>query len=742
MVEAEPQDHKREFNDVHGAILIVNGDNDENAPRRRYIAQGPPFTGRDWGEPAISVDADAEDLSAIKVQKIGVGAIPEGVTIRLSIEPAETGSFINWFPPPAESSIRIYHRVPNAIQPPTFKYFHLAGREAGSAYNFKANPGPEDPDIRGQGEVTLWAEGCEHAVKIFLVLTAMKDGQAVAQDRVLVMPTPFILLPNTLPVEKVFVSSLAAKFGPRLKEIVGAGRIADGFTDTPFIQDYFEAGTSSKPLISSTQQIMPAAIQLVRQAGWSVGDYMTVQMSRPIPDAANTAFSWIELFAEGFFADASYVGGNIEVSPPLAHMDPSKNFPLGRIVVGNNLGTSTIAPEGSLIKQFLIRQRIQAKRTVTGFHLLELPTRWLHVGHIDEIISFISGPGSRGFLVVIADPALAFQLLPAPPGGAMGSGSGSFADSSSGSGGSCSCRLDDERNWRTFLYDSASDKEVASCTTADSDVNTLIDADIVFEGHVGLGEVARNGGFRYVRIYDSPDQSAVGQVAEVDPDNSSGSRLRIRRRWFVPNVAAAAALLPVFGTGATIVGSPTWLVPPPACSRYVLVENSKLLWEDVPVFITAQEVRIDPDLRLKNLEGNDSPRKNLDDAREILMAELGLVETDFVRVPVMFAPNENAPERGRRFYGYFANLANLVVVNDSSRHYLLMQQPHAPRIGIGGKDVYQEHCKQILPMSDDDFIDEWKLFHERHGELHCGSNVRRQPTTLYNTWWNKWPTGG
>ena len=34
------------------------------------------------------------------------------------------------------------------------------------------------------------------------------------------------------------------------------------------------------------------------------------------------------------------------------------------------------------------------------------------------------------------------------------------------------------------------------------------------------------------------------------------------------------------------------------------------------------------------------------------------------------------------------------------------------------------------------FIDAWKL-HEKDGEVHCGSNARREPLRL--DWWMAWP---
>jgi hypothetical protein len=38
------------------------------------------------------------------------------------------------------------------------------------------------------------------------------------------------------------------------------------------------------------------------------------------------------------------------------------------------------------------------------------------------------------------------------------------------------------------------------------------------------------------------------------------------------------------------------------------------------------------------------------------------------------------------------------------------------------------------------FIDDWRLYHEWGGELHCGTKVRRRPPEIEagDEWWNNW----
>jgi protein-arginine deiminase len=37
-----------------------------------------------------------------------------------------------------------------------------------------------------------------------------------------------------------------------------------------------------------------------------------------------------------------------------------------------------------------------------------------------------------------------------------------------------------------------------------------------------------------------------------------------------------------------------------------------------------------------------------------------------------------------------------------------------------------------------DFTDDWELYHTKFGEVHCGTNVRRNPDLQFRRWWEKW----
>jgi len=88
-------------------------------------------------------------------------------------------------------------------------------------------------------------------------------------------------------------------------------------------------------------------------------------------------------------------GGNIECSPAL----PS--YPYGRLIVGANLA----APA----REFFQAQKLQ---TDNG-NLIELPVSWLHIKHVDEVMTMI--PVGSGFKVLVADLQMAIDLLRSNP---------------------------------------------------------------------------------------------------------------------------------------------------------------------------------------------------------------------------------------------------------------------------------------------------------------------------------------
>ncbi len=95
--------------------------------------------------------------------------------------------------------------------------------------------------------------------------------------------------------------------------------------------------------------------------------------------------------------DASNYGGNFESSPPVP------GAPYGKIVLGNHRVFGVEYTDPDLIR-FLQNQQAQP--------IVEVNVSWLHVGHIDEILTFAPcTTGAGNFAILRASPAVALEIL-------------------------------------------------------------------------------------------------------------------------------------------------------------------------------------------------------------------------------------------------------------------------------------------------------------------------------------------
>lgn len=96
-------------------------------------------------------------------------------------------------------------------------------------------------------------------------------------------------------------------------------------------------------------------------------------------------------------------GGNTEVIPPYTSPDGTR-WPHGRLLMGNvNMGGATVNPSSALVDLYQA-QGVQGPALYAN-------TRWLLVGHIDEVVSFIPASTPRGWKLVIADPRAALKVV-------------------------------------------------------------------------------------------------------------------------------------------------------------------------------------------------------------------------------------------------------------------------------------------------------------------------------------------
>jgi protein-arginine deiminase len=125
---------------------------------------------------------------------------------------------------------------------------------------------------------------------------------------------------------------------------------------------------------------------------------------------------------------------------------------------------------------------------------------------------------------------------------------------------------------------------------------------------------------------------------------------------------------------------------------------------------------------------NDTCTQHLAEVRGDLMNGLGLDDSAFHEVPVAFKDVGGA-------LAYFPDMVNHLVLGPVS----MVPKPYGP--SVGGKDPLEEAFKTAAgPKRDIRFIDDWILYHEAAGEVHCGTNVRRRPDLRVPWWETKPPT--
>ncbi|XP_032903712.1 protein-arginine deiminase type-2-like [Amblyraja radiata] len=137
-------------------------------------------------------------------------------------------------------------------------------------------------------------------------------------------------------------------------------------------------------------------------------------------------------------------------------------------------------------------------------------------------------------------------------------------------------------------------------------------------------------------------------------------------------------------------------------------------------------VKINDILKNQTLhERNAHVQHCIDWNRDILKVELGLDEADIIDIPTLFKPT-----KATYVGAYFPDMVNMIVLGK----YLGIPKPFGPL--INGECALEAVVRSALePLGlDCTFINDFTSYHKKHGEVHCGSNVRRKPFTL--KWWN------
>lgn len=127
----------------------------------------------------------------------------------------------------------------------------------------------------------------------------------------------------------------------------------------------------------------------------------------------------------------------------------------------------------------------------------------------------------------------------------------------------------------------------------------------------------------------------------------------------------------------------------------------------------------------------------IDGIQDTLKDEVGLSDDDFIHLPVLFRKARPSSPTYRRYIAYTPGVVNSLVLTkpDKSAH-LCMPKPFGPV--VNGVCKFEESILAALgPTATTSvgvtFIDDFSTYHVLSGEIHCGTNSKRQPPT--DRWW-------
>ncbi|XP_067316408.1 protein-arginine deiminase type-2 isoform X2 [Pseudorasbora parva] len=149
------------------------------------------------------------------------------------------------------------------------------------------------------------------------------------------------------------------------------------------------------------------------------------------------------------------------------------------------------------------------------------------------------------------------------------------------------------------------------------------------------------------------------------------------------------------------------------------------MFEGMPEAISVNDILSDKKLQAENRYVQNC----IDWNRDVLKKELGLDDEDIIDLPILFKVIEEE-KTSPRAVAYYPDMVNMIVLGDQ----LGIPKPFGPQVK-GRCALETEMCSLLEPLGlNCTFIDDFAPYHKLLGEVHCGSNVLRQPSPF--RWWN------
>ncbi|NXC48628.1 PADI2 deiminase, partial [Penelope pileata] len=355
----------------HGAILLVTCDRDS-----------PLSPAPDCNDERVFGKEELLDMSRMVLRTEGPQRLPRGYEIVLYVHISDA------------DKVGVFH-----IQNPFFgqRYVHVLGRRK-LCHAVQYTGGAAELDFFVEG-LRFPDESFSGLVSIHVsLLETLAEGipqTPIFTDTVVFRVAPWIMTPNTLAPENVFVCSVKDNylFIKEIKNLVNkAGcdmKVCFGYINRGdrWMQDEIEFGYTQAP-----HKSFPVVLDSPQDTGME---------QFPIKELLGPDFGYVS--REPLFEATSSLDsfGNLEVSPPVTAA--GKEFPLGRILIGSSFPTPAGRRMTRVVRDFLFAQRVQAP--------VELFSDWLAVGHVSEFVTFVPSPSAKRFRMLMASPAACYKLF-------------------------------------------------------------------------------------------------------------------------------------------------------------------------------------------------------------------------------------------------------------------------------------------------------------------------------------------
>ena len=234
-------------------------------------------------------------------------------------------------------------------------------------------------------------------------------------------------------------------------------------------------------------------------------------------------------------------------------------------------------------------------------------------------------------------------------------------------------------------------------------------------------------GYPFGRIYygynpDGPAEASLNPeiVAMLDAQRLQAPPLRLDTGWLlIKHVDEILAFVPsgaperpykvlVVDTGIMIALLEKWIAD--GHGKVPMLDLYEKNMSVASIYTDQELMQHNRDLQKQRIEPNI----------DLLKQELGLQESDFIRVPVLFDK-----------YGLalVPNMVNSAVLNE----HIYIVAPNGPV--IEGKDLLEAEMHRLLNgLPVEPYFLDARLYHRGGGEIHCGTNIRRDG--FPQPWWN------